>query len=135
MWTWAGAWPGGVPALLFQRLLPWLLPQGHCHAKPRHAGLHTHDASQRVDVHNSADLHRNGTALALSAAAMDIFFPHVGFFEGADQWGEVFALLPVPKELERLVHMDNAVALAAIARSSRQPDQGVWPSISGLALF
>ena len=45
------------------------------------------------------------------------------FFEGADQWGEVFALLPVLVMLELILSADNAVALAAIARSSRQPDQ------------
>ena len=45
------------------------------------------------------------------------------FFEGADQWGEVLALLPVLVLLELILSADNAVALAAIARSSRQPDQ------------
>ena len=45
------------------------------------------------------------------------------FFEGADQWGEVFALLPVLVLLELILSADNAVALAAIARSSRQPEQ------------
>ena len=45
------------------------------------------------------------------------------FFEGADQWGEVLALLPVLVLLELILSADNAVALAAIARSSRQPDR------------
>ena len=45
------------------------------------------------------------------------------FFDGADQWGEVFALLPVLVLLELILSADNAVALAAIARSSRQPEQ------------
>ena len=45
------------------------------------------------------------------------------FFEGADQWGEIFALLPVLVLLELILSADNAVALAAIARSSRQPEQ------------
>nr|WP_115093855.1 DUF475 domain-containing protein [Synechococcus sp. UW106] len=45
------------------------------------------------------------------------------FFEGADQWGEIFALLPVLVLLEVILSADNAVALAAIARSSRQPEQ------------
>ena len=45
------------------------------------------------------------------------------FFEGADQWGEVLALLPVLVLLELILSADNAVALAAIARSSRQPEQ------------
>ena len=45
------------------------------------------------------------------------------FFEGADQWGEVLTLLPVLVLLELILSADNAVALAAIARSSRQPDQ------------
>ena len=45
------------------------------------------------------------------------------FFEGADQWGEIFALLPVLVLLELILSADNAVALAAIARSSRQPKQ------------
>ena len=44
-------------------------------------------------------------------------------FEGADQWGEVLALLPVLVMLELILSADNAVALAAIARSSRSPDQ------------
>ena len=50
------------------------------------------------------------------------------FFEGADQWGEVLALLPVLVLLELILSADNAVALAAIARSSRQPER------EGLAL-
>ena len=45
------------------------------------------------------------------------------FFDGADQLGEVFALLPVLVLLELILSADNAVALAAIARSSRQPEQ------------
>ena len=45
------------------------------------------------------------------------------FFDGADQLGEVFALLPVLVLLELIRSADNAVALAAIARSSRQPEQ------------
>ena len=45
------------------------------------------------------------------------------FFEGADQWGEVLALLPVLVLLELILSADNAVALAAIARSRRQPEQ------------
>ena len=45
------------------------------------------------------------------------------FFEGADQWGEILALLPVLVLLELILSADNAVALAAIARSSRQPEQ------------
>lgn len=44
-------------------------------------------------------------------------------FEGADQWGEVLALLPVLVMLELVLSADNAVALAAIARSSGTPDQ------------
>ena len=57
-------------------------------------------------------------------AAMDITsLPSLSdFFEGADQWGEVLTLLPVLVLLE-LIFADNAVALAAIARSSRQLDQ------------
>ena len=50
------------------------------------------------------------------------------FFDGADQWGEVLALLPVLVLLELILSADNAVALAAIARSSRQPER------EGLAL-
>ena len=45
------------------------------------------------------------------------------FFEGADQWREVVSLLPVLVLLELILSADNAVALAAIARSSRQPEQ------------
>ena len=45
------------------------------------------------------------------------------FFDGADQWGEVLALLPVLVLLELILSADNAVALAAIARSSRQPER------------
>ena len=44
-------------------------------------------------------------------------------FEGADQWREVLALLPVLVLLELILSADNAVALAAIARSSNQPEQ------------
>ena len=44
-------------------------------------------------------------------------------FEGADQWGEVLALLPVLVMLELVLSADNAVALAAIARSSGTADQ------------
>lgn len=44
-------------------------------------------------------------------------------FEGADQWKEVLSLLPVLVLLELVLSADNAVALAAIARSSRQADQ------------
>ena len=44
-------------------------------------------------------------------------------FEGADQWGEVLSLLPVLVLLELILSADNAVALAAIARSSRQAEQ------------
>ncbi|MEC8441836.1 MAG: DUF475 domain-containing protein [Cyanobacteriota bacterium] len=44
-------------------------------------------------------------------------------FEGADQWGEVLALLPVLVMLELVLSADNAVALAAIARSGGPPDQ------------
>ena len=44
-------------------------------------------------------------------------------FEGADQWREVLALLPVLVLLELILSADNAVALAAIARSSNQPDK------------
>ena len=44
-------------------------------------------------------------------------------FEGADQWREVLALLPVLVMLELVLSADNAVALAAIARSSGTPDQ------------
>ena len=59
------------------------------------------------------------------------------FFEGADQWGEVLALLPVLVLLELILSADNAVALAAIARSSRQPDQErlVLNVGIGMALF
>ena len=44
-------------------------------------------------------------------------------FDGADQWGEVLALLPVLVMLELILSADNAVALAAIARTSRSPEQ------------
>ena len=44
-------------------------------------------------------------------------------FEGADQWAEVLALLPVLVMLELVLSADNAVALAAIARSSGTADQ------------
>ena len=45
------------------------------------------------------------------------------WFEGVDQWGEVLALLPVLVLLELVLSADNAVALAAIARACRRPDQ------------
>ena len=44
-------------------------------------------------------------------------------FGGADQWWEVITLLPVLILLELMLSADNAVALAAIARSNRQPAQ------------
>ena len=44
-------------------------------------------------------------------------------YEGADQWAEVLALLPVLVILELILSADNAVALAAIARASRNPEQ------------
>ena len=44
-------------------------------------------------------------------------------YEGADQWAEVMALLPVLVILELILSADNAVALAAIARASRNPEQ------------
>ena len=44
-------------------------------------------------------------------------------FEGADQWREVLSLLPVLVLLELILSADNAVALAAIARSGNQPEQ------------
>ena len=44
-------------------------------------------------------------------------------FDGADQWKEVLSLLPVLVLLELVLSADNAVALAAIARTSRQADQ------------
>ena len=39
-------------------------------------------------------------------------------FGGADQWWEVLTLLPVLILLELMLSADNAVALAAIARSN-----------------
>ena len=44
-------------------------------------------------------------------------------YEGADQWAEVLALLPVLVIFELILSADNAVALAAIARASRNPEQ------------
>jgi len=44
-------------------------------------------------------------------------------FGGADQWWEVLTLLPVLILLELMLSADNAVALAAIARSNRQAAQ------------
>ena len=44
-------------------------------------------------------------------------------YEVADQWAEVLALLPVLVILELILSADNAVALAAIARASRNPEQ------------
>ena len=44
-------------------------------------------------------------------------------FDGADQWGEILTLLPVLVVLEIVLSADNAVALAAIARSGQQPEQ------------
>lgn len=44
-------------------------------------------------------------------------------FGGADQWWEVLTLLPVLILLELMLSADNAIALAAIARSNRQPAQ------------
>ena len=56
------------------------------------------------------------------------------FFEGADQWGEVLALLPVLVLLELILSADNAVALAAIARRCRRPDQERLALNIGIAL-
>lgn len=44
-------------------------------------------------------------------------------FDGADQWGEILTLLPVLVVLEVVLSADNAVALAAIARSGQPPEQ------------
>ena len=44
-------------------------------------------------------------------------------FDGADQWGEILTLLPVLVVLELVLSADNAVALAAIARSGQRPKQ------------
>ena len=55
-------------------------------------------------------------------------------FEGVDQWGEVFALLPVLVLLELVLSADNAVALAAIARSCRRPEQERLALNIGIAL-
>jgi YkoY family integral membrane protein len=44
-------------------------------------------------------------------------------YEGADQWREVVSLLPVLVLLEVVLSADNAVALAAIARSGHAPEQ------------
>jgi YkoY family integral membrane protein len=41
--------------------------------------------------------------------------------EGADQWGELLALLPLLLALEAVLSADNAIALAAISRSLRTP--------------
>ena len=43
-------------------------------------------------------------------------------FEGADQWGEVLALLPVLVMLELVLSADNAVALAADRRVNHAAD-------------
>lgn len=45
------------------------------------------------------------------------------FYEGADQWREVLSLLPVLVLLEVVLSADNAVALAAIARSGNAPER------------
>ena len=44
-------------------------------------------------------------------------------YEGADQWREVVSLLPVLVLLELVLSADNAVALAAIARSGNDPER------------
>ncbi|EAU71781.1 TerC family protein [Synechococcus sp. BL107] len=44
-------------------------------------------------------------------------------YEGADQWREVVSLLPVLVLLEVVLSADNAVALAAIARSGNNPER------------
>ena len=41
--------------------------------------------------------------------------------EGADQWGELLALLPLLVALEAVLSADNAIALAAISRTLRTP--------------
>ena len=55
-------------------------------------------------------------------------------FEGVDQWKEVLSVLPVLVALELVLSADNAVALAAIARRCRQPDQERLALNIGIAL-
>jgi YkoY family integral membrane protein len=55
-------------------------------------------------------------------------------FEGVDQWREVLAVLPVLVALELVLSADNAVALAAIARRCRRPDQERLALNIGIAL-
>ena len=55
-------------------------------------------------------------------------------FEGVDQWREVLSVLPVLVALELVLSADNAVALAAIARRCRRPDQERLALNIGIAL-
>ena len=55
-------------------------------------------------------------------------------FEGVDQWREVLSVLPVLVALELVLSADNAVALAAIARRCRRPDQERIALNIGIAL-
>ena len=55
-------------------------------------------------------------------------------YEGADQWREVVSLLPVLVLLELVLSADNAVALAAIARSGNAPERERLSLNIGIAL-
>ena len=55
-------------------------------------------------------------------------------YEGADQWREVVSLLPVLVILEVVLSADNAVALAAIARSGNAPERERLSLNIGIAL-
>lgn len=46
-----------------------------------------------------------------------------GLLEGADQWGEVLALIPLLVALEVVLSADNAIALAAISRRLHDPER------------
>ena len=55
-------------------------------------------------------------------------------YEGADQWREGVSLLPVLVLLELVLSADNAVALAAIARSGNAPERERLSLNIGIAL-
>jgi YkoY family integral membrane protein len=52
----------------------------------------------------------------------------------ADQWGEVLVLLPLLVALEAVLSADNAIALAAISRGLKNPEQQGQALNLGLAL-
>ena len=56
----------------------------------------------------------------MDSAALPSLIP---LLDGVDRWGELLPLLPVLVSLELILSADNAIALAAIARSQKDPER------------